>query len=140
MTSSLTDLSPVQQAEYALQVERVLRRMERRLDAGGRSRGARVGADGGTRLLGAIDEATRWCMPGVAEEVAGRLVRRLPRTLRAVGRARPRLALAVFDDTFGGERRRALVRATRQDLLAGAPAPTSGVEARRAPWSVAGRA
>jgi hypothetical protein len=125
MTSPLTDLSPVQQAEYALQVERVLRRMERRLDVGVWTSRAPDGAAGGTCLVGAIDEATPWCIPGVAEEVTGRLAARLPRPFRAVARARPRLALTLFDETIGARRRRALVRATRQDLLAGAPVPAS---------------
>jgi hypothetical protein len=140
MTSSLTVLSPLQQAEHVLQVERVLRRMEGRFEAGAWTRGARVGDDGSSCLVGAVDEATRWCMPGVAEEVTRRLATGLPLPFRAVARARPRLALALFNDTVGGERgSRALVRAARRELLAGAPAPVSDIEPLRAPWSVAGR-
>jgi hypothetical protein len=140
MTTPLTDLSPVQQAEYALQVERVLRRMERRFTAGAWTSGARVDGDGGTCLVGAIDEATPWCIPGVAEEVTDRLAARLPRPLRAIARARPRLALAMFNDTFGERRSRMLVQAARQDLLTGAPAPVSASAPHRTARSGAGRA
>jgi hypothetical protein len=138
--TTLTDLTPVQQAEFALQVERVLRRMERRFSAHLWIDGARVGTAGGSCLVAAIDEATPWCIPGVAEEVTGRLAARLPRPFRAVARARPRLALTLFNDTIGERRRRALVRATRQDLLAGAPAPDSVSEPHRTVWSSAARA
>jgi hypothetical protein len=59
--TTLTDLTPVQQAEFALQVERVLRRMERRFSAHLRIDGAWAGAAGGSCLVAAIDEATPWC-------------------------------------------------------------------------------
>jgi hypothetical protein len=110
--------SPVQQATQALQVAGVLARMEHRFEGGAWARGARFAEGGGTCLVGAIDEATRWTLPGVAEEVAERLASHLPRPLRALGRSRPRLALALYNDSIGGHAGAlALVRATRRDLF-----------------------
>jgi hypothetical protein len=132
--------SPVQQATHVLQVAGVLARMERRFDDGAWARGLRFAEGGGTCLVGAIDEATRWTLPGVAEEVAERLATHLPRPLRAIARARPRLALALYNDAIGGHAGAlALVRAARRDLLGSAatgtfrrvaaPTPRPAVEA-----------
>jgi hypothetical protein len=132
--------SPVQQATHVLQVAGVLARMEHRLEDGAWARGLRFAEGGGTCLVGAIDEATRWTLPGVAEEVADRLAAHLPRPLRAIGRSRPRLALALYNDAIGGHAGAlALVRVARRDLYGSAatgtprpvaaPTPRSAVEA-----------
>jgi hypothetical protein len=118
-------LSPVQEAEQALQVAGVLDRMERRFASGAWARGARFDRDGGNCLIGAIDEATRWSMPGVAGIVTKELASRLPTPFRAIARVRPRMALALYNDSIGGKRgAAALVRAAREDLGLARPAST----------------
>jgi hypothetical protein len=124
MPTTQTALSPVQEAEQALQVVGVLDRMEQRFTSGAWARGARVAGDGGNCLIGAIDEATRWTMPGVAEKVTAELAQRLPQPFRAIARFRPRLGLALYNDSVGGQRgAAALVRAAQQDLGWAAPRP-----------------
>ncbi len=116
-TSSTTQLSPVQQADQARQVVGVLSRMEQRFASGAWGRGARFLPSGGNCLIGGIDEANGWTMPGVAEEVTTQLARRLPQPFRAVGTVRPRLALAMFNDTVGGnDGALGLIRAALDDL------------------------
>jgi hypothetical protein len=110
-------LSPVQEAEQALQVAGVLTRMEQRFEAGDWARGARTTADGGNCLIGAIDEATRWTMAGTRARVTEELVARLPQPFRAIGTVRPRLGLALYNDSIGRrDGALALVRAARRDL------------------------
>jgi hypothetical protein len=131
-------LTLVQEAEQARQVVNVLARLETRIAEGRWARGFRVGPDNGNCLIGAVDEATRWVLPGVAERVTAELVDRLPAPLRAVGRVRPRLALATYNDTVGGrEGALDLVRRTRY-ALGGLPLVTFAGEPRATPW-VAGR-
>lgn len=101
-SSSTTRLSPVQQADQARQVVGVLSRMEQRFASGAWARGARFLPAGGNCLIGGIDEAGDWTMPGVAEEVAARLAERLPQPFRVIGTVRPRLALAMYNDTVAG--------------------------------------
>ena len=110
--------SPLLEAEKARQVVGVLTWIERRFEAGAWARGARFGSDGSVCLIGGIDEATGWTVPGVADEVTSRLVARVPhRALRAIGRVRPRLALALYNDVIGGRAGAyELVRTTRADL------------------------
>jgi hypothetical protein len=125
MPTTPTPLSPVQQAEQALQVAGVLDRMERRITSGAWARGTRFDRDGGNCLIGAIDEATRWSMPGVAETVTHELASRLPAPFRGIARLRPRMALALYNDSIGGQRgAAALVRAAREDLGLARPAST----------------
>jgi hypothetical protein len=117
MSATQTSLSPVQEAEKALQVVGVLGRMQQRFAAGAWARGTRFGRDGGTCLVGAIDEATRWTLPGVAEAVTTELTQQLPAPFRRIARFRPRLALALYNDSIGGQRgAEALVRAAREEL------------------------
>jgi hypothetical protein len=131
-------LTLVQEAEQARQVVNVLTRLETRIVDGRWARGFRVGPDNGNCLIGAIDEATRWVLPGVAERVTAELVARLPAPLRALGRVRPRLALATYNDTVGGrDGALELVRRTRY-ALGGLPLVPFADEPRATPW-VAGR-
>jgi hypothetical protein len=116
-TSSTTQLSPVQQADQARQVVGVLSRMEQRFASGSWRRGARFLPGGGNCLIGGIDEASKWTMPGVAQEVTAELAQRLPQPFRAVGTVRPRLALAMFNDTVGGnDGALRLIRGAMDDL------------------------
>jgi hypothetical protein len=116
-TSSTTQLSPVQQADQARQVVGVLSRMEQRFASGSWRRGARFLPGGGNCLIGGIDEASKWTMPGVAHQVTAELAQRLPQPFRAVGAVRPRLALAMFNDTVGGnDGALRLIRAAMDDL------------------------
>lgn len=127
-------LTLIQEAEQARQVVNVLSRLETRISSGRWARGYRVGPDGGNCLIGAIDEATRWVLPGVADQVTRELVARLPAPLRALGRVRPRLALASYNDTVGGRQGALeLVRRTRY-ALGGLPLITFADEARPTPW------
>lgn len=127
-------LSLVQEAEQARQVVNVLARLETRITEGRWTDGYRVGPDGGNCLIGAIDEATAWVLPGVAERVTAELVERLPAPLRAIGRVRPRFALATFNDTVGGrDGALKLVRETRY-ALGGLPLVHFVDEARPQPW------
>jgi hypothetical protein len=118
--------SPVVEAEAARQVVGVLGYLQRRFDDGAWARGARFG-DGGTCLIGGIDEACAWTVPGVAAEVTRQLAARLPAPLRGLARVRPRLALATYNDLVGGRAgARELVRRTREGLGAlDAPAVTT---------------
>lgn len=125
--------SPVLEAEHARQVVGVLTWVERRFAAGKWDRGARFGDDGGVCLVGGIDEASRWTMTGVAEDATRQLAARLPVPLRALGRLRPRLALAMYNDLVGGRRGALqLVRRTRHELggVAPLPGPTGGPAAQ----------
>jgi hypothetical protein len=127
-------LTLIQEAEQARQVVNVLSRLETRIGEGRWARGFRVGPDGGNCLIGAIDEATRWVLPGVAEQVTRELAARLPTPLRALGRVRPRLALATYNDTVGGrDGALDLVRRTRY-ALGGLPLITFADEPRPTPW------
>jgi hypothetical protein len=130
MKDSTTPLSPVQQADQALQVVGMLSRIETRFEDGGWRRGVRAHPGGGNCLIGAIDEAAPWVMPGVADETTAQLAARLPRGLRAVARLRPRLALALYNDTRGRERALELVARTRQQL-GGLPRHGRGAPAGR---------
>jgi hypothetical protein len=125
MARPLTELSPVRQAEQALQIAGVLNRMEHRFRGGAWCRGLRVASDGSTSIVGAIDEATRWAMPGVAEEVTDRLAQHLPGSYGALGRWRPRLALTLYNDRAGRLGALALVRATRADFRGDPPPPAA---------------
>jgi hypothetical protein len=110
-------LSPVQQADQARQVVGVLSRMEQRFASGSWARGARFVPSGGNCLIGGIDEAGDWTMPGVTEEVTTQLAARLPQPFRAIGTVRPRLALALYNDTVGGNQGAlGLIRAALTDL------------------------
>lgn len=134
MSKQSAPLSLVQEAEQARQVVNVLARLETRITDGRWTRGYRVGPDGGNCLIGAIDEACGWVLPGVAEKVTAELASRLPAPFRAVGRVRPRLALASFNDTVGGRQGAlALVRETRY-ALGGLPLIRFEDEARPQPW------
>jgi hypothetical protein len=138
MSKEPVPLSLVQEAEQARQVVNVLARLEARITEGRWTDGYRVGPDGSNCLIGAIDEATAWVLPGVAERVTAELVERLPAPLRAIGRVRPRLALATYNDTVGGrEGALDLVRETRY-ALGGLPLVPFADEQRPQPW-VAGR-
>jgi hypothetical protein len=125
-TSSSTTLSPVQQADHARQVVGVLSRMERRFASGSWRSGARFLPSGGNCLIGGVDEASQWTMPGVAAEVTAELAQRLPQPFRALGTLRPRLALAMYNDTVGGnDGALRLIRAAMDDLgIARHPRPT----------------
>jgi len=101
-TPSPTRLSPVQQADQARQVVGVLARMEQRFASGLWASGARFLPKGGNCLIGGIDEASQWTMPGVAEQATVQLAARLPQPFRIIGTVRPRLALAMYNDTVGG--------------------------------------
>jgi hypothetical protein len=116
MEARTTRLSPVQQADQARQVVGMLGRIETRFEAGCWRRGVRTHPDGGNCLIGAIDEAAAWVMPGVADEVTSQLTARLPGGLRVLARLRPRLALALYNDTRGRERALELVARTREEL------------------------
>ncbi len=134
MSTTATPLTVAQEAEQARQVVNVLARIETRITDGRWSRGFRFGPDGGNCLIGAIDEATRWVLPGVADQVTRELVARLPRPLRTLGRARPRLALATYNDTVGGrDGALELVRRTRY-ALGGLPLIRFVDEPRPTPW------
>jgi hypothetical protein len=127
-------LTLIQEAEQARQVVNVLTRLETRIAGGRWARGFRTGPDGGNCLIGAIDEATRWVLPGVAERATTELVSPLPAPLRALGRVRPRLALATYNDTVGGrDGALDLVRRTRY-ALGGLPLIRFADEARPTPW------
>ncbi len=116
-TASPTRLSPVQQADQARQVVGVLSRMEQRFASGAWARGARFLPAGGNCLIGGIDEAGDWTMPGVAAEITARLAERLPQPFRAIGTVRPRLGLAMYNDTVGGnDGALRLIRAVLADL------------------------
>jgi hypothetical protein len=128
MAISQTPLSPVQEAEQALQVVGVLDRMAHRFASGSWARGTRFDRDGGNCLIGAIDEATAWTLPGVAEKVTAELATHLPQPFRAIARRRPRLGLALYNDSTGGRRgASALVQAAQRrlgvDTRGPAPAP-----------------
>lgn len=134
MSKEPAPLSLVQEAEQARQVVNVLARLETRITEGRWTDGYRVGPGGENCLIGAIDEATAWVLPGVAERVTAELVERLPAPLRAIGRVRPRLALATFNDTVGGrDGALELVRETRY-ALGGLPLVRFADEARPQPW------
>lgn len=127
-------LTLLEEAEQARQVVNVLSRLETRIASGRWVRGYRVGPDGGNCLIGAIDEATRWVLPGVADQVTRELAARLPAPLRALGRVRPRLALATYNDTVGGRAGALeLVRRTRY-ALGGLPLITFAGESQPTPW------
>lgn len=109
--SELTDLTPMQQADQIRQVVGVLSRLEQRLDAAG---DAGTGRSSDDCLVSGIDAATRWTIPGVSEEVIELLVVHLPAPFQVLARARPRLALALYDETIGG--RRGALRLVRRAL------------------------
>ena len=141
MSSSTTSLSPVQQADQARQVVGMLGRIEARFETGRWRRGVRTHPDGGNCLIGAIDEAATWVMPGVAEDATAQLAARLPRGLRALACLRPRLALALYNDTRGRHRALELVARTREELgglprrRPGVPSPSSTPRVRsRTVW------
>jgi hypothetical protein len=137
MPDSSTPLSLVQEAEEARQVVNVLARMEERFLDGHWNSGYRFAPKGGTCLIGAIDEATRWAMPGVPERVAQELAARLPAKFQVVARVRARAGLALFNDTVGGrEGALELVRETRY-ALGGLPLVRLQGAERRQPWSSA---
>jgi hypothetical protein len=138
--ASAPPLTPIQEAEQARQVVNVLARLETRITEGRWTRGFRVGPDGGNCLIGAIDEATRWVLPGVAEQVTTELAARLPAPFRALARVRPRLALASYNDTVGGrDGALELVRSTRY-ALGGLPLIRFADEPRATPWVASRRA
>jgi hypothetical protein len=130
-------LSLVQEAEQARQVVNVLTRIEERFLDGRWDRGYRFSPSGGNCLIGAIDEATSWVLPGVAERVTLELASRLPAKFQVVARVRPRAALALYNDTVGGrEGALELVRETRY-ALGGLPLIRVEGAQRRQPWSSA---
>lgn len=118
---SSSELTPVQQAEQARQVVGVLKRMEQRFAGEGWTDGHRFGPGGGTCLIGGIDEATRWVLPGVAEAVTTELASRLPAPWQRLARRRPRLALALYNDTVGGREGAVQLVRTAREALGGLP-------------------
>jgi hypothetical protein len=129
-------LTPLQEAEQARQVVNVLARLETRIAEGHWASGYRFGPEGGNCLIGAIDEATEWAQPGVAERAARELAERLPAPFRALGRVTsPRVGLAAYNDSVGG-RDGALdvVRRTRY-ALGGLPLVRFVDEPRPMPWT-----
>ncbi len=127
--TSPTRLSPLQQADQARQVVGVLARMEQRFASGLWASGARFLPKGGNCLIGGIDEASQWTMPEVAEQVTVQLAARLPQPFRMIAAVRPRLALAMYNDTVGGnDGALRLIRAALNEL---------GVERRPLPEFVA---
>jgi hypothetical protein len=130
MTMATDPRSPIVQAEQARQVVGVLTWIERRYAMGEWCRGARFGPSGGMCLIGGIDEATDWTLDGVAQQTARELARRLPAPLRLLGRAWPRMALALYNDYFGGRTGAfRLVRRTRFELGGISPQPPHFVDA-----------
>jgi hypothetical protein len=115
MWAKTRTISPVEEAERARQVVAVLTRIEERFEEGHWRWGRRF-APGGNCLVGAIDEASDWMMPGVGHEVTVQLARRLPHGLRVVARTRPRLALATYNDLTGCRAVLRLVGRTRAEL------------------------
>jgi hypothetical protein len=131
-------LTPIQEADQARQVVNVLARLETRIAEGHWASGYRFGPDGGNCLIGAIDEATEWAQPGVAERAAKELAERLPAPFRALGRVTsPRVGLAAFNDSVGGrDGALDLVRRTRY-ALGGLPLVRFVDEPRPTPWTAA---
>jgi hypothetical protein len=129
VTASDHSASLLHEAEQAIQVANVLRRIDRRLHADGWAWGRRFDDDGGTCLVGAIDEATRWTHLTVAPNVTCELALRLPRPLRLLAQIDARVALMIYNDAPGGQRRvRSLVARTLSEL-GGVPCgedPTAG--------------
>jgi hypothetical protein len=130
MSTSTMPMSPVQEAEKARQTVRVLTRMESRFAAGRWERGVRFSPTGGNCLIGAVDEASRWVMPGVEREVSAQLAKRLPSALQPIARVRPRLALALYNDVRGRRRAVELVSRTREELGGLPPQPVIDVTDR----------
>jgi hypothetical protein len=131
-------LTPIQEADQARQVVNVLARLETRIADGHWASGYRFGPAGGNCLIGAIDEATEWAQPGVAERAAKELAERLPAPFRALGRVTsPRVGLAAFNDSVGGrDGALDLVRRTRY-ALGGLPLVRFVDEPRPTPWTAA---
>jgi hypothetical protein len=129
-------LTPLQEADQARQVVNVLARLETRIAEGRWVSGYRFGPEGGNCLIGAIDEATEWAQPGVAERAAKELAERLPAPFRALGRVTsPRVGLAAYNDSIGGrDGALDLVRRTRY-ALGGLPLVRFVDEPRPAPWT-----
>jgi hypothetical protein len=128
-------LTPFHEAEQARQVVNVLARVETRLAEGHWASGYRFGPDGGTCLIGAIDEASEWVQPGVAERAARELADRLPAPFRALGKVRPRVGLAAYNDSVGGHGGALdVVRQTRYEL-GGLPLVRFADEPRPTPWT-----
>jgi hypothetical protein len=128
-------LTPWQEAEQARQVVNVLARIEQRFREGRWDSGYRFSPRGGNCLIGAIDEATRWVLPGVTDRVTAELTARLPAPLRVLAKVRPRLALAVYNDTVAGrDGAMRLVREARY-ALGGLPLIRFVGEDRARPWS-----
>ena len=109
--------SAVIEAEGALQVVNVLRRIERRVNEGHWQSGNMYGPGGDACLVGAIDESVQWTLPGVETEVTQELAKGLPRTLRPIAWANPRVALMTYNDLPGGKRRVRRLLATTLDRL-----------------------
>lgn len=132
MTALNTTSSLVQEAEQAIQTANVLRRIDRRLHADAWAWGRRFDEDGRTCLVGAIDEATRWTFAHVGRIVTEELASRLPRSLRIVARFDARIALMIYNDAPGGNKRvRRLVAQTLSEL-GGVPCqPTEFARAKR---------
>ena len=130
LSATASRLTPVQQADQARQVVGVLGRMEDRIVTGHCGVGARFLPSGATCLIGANDEATRHTMPEVADEVSRTLAARLPSPLRQLGRLRPRMALALYNDVLRDRSRvLELVRTTHRQL-GGSPRHPSAAGAR----------
>jgi hypothetical protein len=129
-------LTPIQEADQARQVVNVLARLETRIAEGYWASGYRFGPEGGNCLIGAIDEATEWAQPGVAERAAKELAERLPAPFRALGRVTsPRVGLAAFNDSVGGrDGALDLVRRTRY-ALGGLPLVRFVDEPRPTAWT-----
>lgn len=129
-------LTPLQEADQARQVVNVLARLETRIADGHWASGYRFGPEGGNCLIGAVDEATAWAQPGVAERAARELAERLPAPFRALGRVTsPRVGLAAFNDSVGGrDGALDLVRKTRY-ALGGLPLVRFVDEPRPMPWT-----
>jgi hypothetical protein len=128
-------LTPWQEAEQARQVVNVLARIEQRFAEGRWDSGYRFSPRGGNCLIGAIDEATRWVLPGVTDRVTAELTAQLPVPLRVIAKVRPRLALAAYNDTVAGrDGAMRLVREARY-ALGGLPMIRFVGEDRPRPWS-----
>ena len=135
MRATNTPLTPVQEAEQARQVVNVLARIEQRFADGRWDSGYRVSPRGDNCLIGAIDEATAHVLPGVADHATREIARRLPEPFRSVARVRPRVGLALYNDTVGGrDGALELVRQARY-ALGGLPLIRFAGETTAQPWS-----
>jgi len=105
MRSREPSVSVVDEAQQALQVANALHHIHDRFEHGGWTRGQRAASHGRSCIVGAIEEATRWTMTGVDDAIVSELVAQLPPPLRLVAGVNPRVALMIYNEAPGGERR-----------------------------------